>query len=505
MLERLRAWGLLELGWKRPLAVGALLRLVATLSGVGYLFADDYSSVMEPAAAWVEDPSLPFPWAIRSELFPRLFSWCLASAHAVGIEDPARVLQWAYAILGLWSLLAVVGVYRLTETFFDARAATLAAWLMAAYPLMPRITTRALIEVACIPPLVWGLVFLALPRSCKTRLFWSCALGGFLVGVAAMFRFQVGLVYIGAFAVVGWQWIAAVRAQDGAARAGARLGGMFVGGLFAAGAQALVDQLTYGWPFASLITYVKFNVEQSTELYGRTGGFYTYALFFVLLALPPAAIAFAQPFWKACRKAPLPAVSLAVFVLIHSFVPHKEERFMFSGLPMYFALLAPALLDAWAAGGWSRRAVGFFAWVCVLALPLVTLSDSQQSGTAPLLEVARSDDPPETVYWVAFREPPTYYVGGRAELIWTDQQDEQTDKRRPPLVNALELGDNSSVRFIFALPPSERSLELIEQAGLRCRPEAKYPGDFLDDLVYRVNPERNLRRAPTTVLDCTRS
>ncbi len=505
MLERLRSWGLLELGWERPVVVGAVLRLVATLSGVGYLFADDYSSVMEPAAAWVNDPSQPFPWAIRSEFFPRLFSWCLSSAQSIGLDDPARALQWAYALLGLWSLLAIVGVYKLTEHFFDARAATVAAWLLAAYPLMPRITTRALIEVACIPPLVWGLVFLAVPRSCKTRLFWAGVAGGFLIGLAAMFRFQVGLVYIGAFAVVAWLWIAALRAKSDAGRAGARLGGMFVGGLLAAAAQALVDQLTYGWPFASLITYVKFNVEQSTELYGRTGGFYTYALFYVLLALPPAVIAFAKPFWNACKKAPLASVSLAVFVLVHSFVPHKEERFMFSGLPMYFALLAPALLEAWAAGGWSRRAVGFFAWVCVLALPLVTLSDSQQSGTAPLLEVARSEDPPETVYWVAFREPPTYYAGGKARLIWTDQQEEQTDERRPPLADALELGDNSRVRFIFALPPNDRSKALIEDAGLHCDPEAKYPGDFLDDLVYRVNPERNLRRAPTTVLDCSRS
>lgn len=505
-IERIRAWGWLELGWQRPLMVGAVLRLIATLSGVGYLFADDYSSVMEPAYAWLDDPSAPFPWGIRSEFFPRLFSWCLMMADGLGISDPARMLQWAYGILGLWSLLAIVGTFRLTERFFDAQVATLAAWLMAAYPLMPRISTRALLEVACIPPLVWGLAFIARRATPRISDFWGALIGGMLIGIAAMFRFQVGLVYVGAFAVVAWQAFVAFRTPN-AERTVAmrRVAGMFLGGAVAAGLQAIVDTASYGWPFASLYTYIKFNVERSTELYGRTGGFYTYALFFVLLALPPAAIAFAKPFWRAAKRAPLVSVSLLVFLVAHSFVPHKEERFMFSGLPMFFALLAPALLQAFERAGWSRRAVIFFGGACALSLPLVTLSDSQQSGTAPLLEVARSEAPPDRVYWVAHREPPTMYAGGQSPLVWTDQRDEQTDRRRPILKDAVkEQTVDRSARFIFARKPTDKSRALIAAEGYRCASDKEYPSDFLDDLVYRVNPKRNVRRSPTTVLDCER-
>lgn len=499
MLERLQAWGLTDEGWKKPLVVALILRAVATVSGVGYLFADDYSSVMEPAAAWLDDPTAPFPWSIRSELFPRMFSFCLAMAQAIGLEDPARMLQWAYGLLGLWSLLAVVGTYKLTEKFFDARAATLAAWLMAAYPLMPRISTRALIEVACLPPLVWGLFFLvaAQRRERKAAFGWA-VLGGALLAVAAMFRFQVGLIYVGVFPALVWQAYRGKGSWEPVA-------GMFVGGLVGGGLQALLDTVTYGWPFASLYTYVKFNVENATELYGATGGFYTYFLFYVLLALPPAAIAFAKPFWRAARSAPTVALGLAVFVVVHSFVPHKEERFMFSGLPLFFCLLAPAILWSWHEGGvWSRRAVGFFATVTLIALPAVTLSDSQQSGTAPLLEIARSEDPPDTVYWVALREPPTYYAGGRARLVWTEQIP-RNDPRRFVLRRSLQDDTGTRARFVFALPPSVESNAAIAEAGYRCHSAKQFPGDFIDDLVYRVNPKRNLRRAPTQVYDCERT
>lgn len=502
--ERFKTWGLFRLGWKQPVAVGAILRLAATVSGFGYFTADDYSSVMEPAFAWLSDPAAPL-WEIRSAFFPRLFSACMWTAQAVGLSDPAHVLQWSYGLLGAWSLLGVVGVYHLAERFYDARAATVAAWLMAAYPLMPRISTRALLEVACIPPLAWGLYWLAHPSQRPRRRFAMAAAGGLAIGIAAMFRFQVGLVYVGALVVVGLEALRRRQAAPTeASPAGAVLGGMLVGGVGAAGLQALVDLGSYGWPFASLYTYITFNLENATEIYGRTGGIYTYVLFFVLLAVPPAVLALARPFWRACKKAPLVSVSLAVFVGIHSLVAHREERFMFSGLPMFFALLAPALVHAWETGGWSRRAVGFFAGVCAFTLPFATLSDSQRSGTVPLLEVARSETPPEQIFWVAVREPPTFYAGGKSAMVWAEQTDASEDPDRLPLRTALTSHPRRrTARFVFALPPTADSRQALADAGYACGPPQRYPGDFLDHLVYRLNPRRNLRRSPTTVLDCT--
>ncbi|MEO1174939.1 MAG: hypothetical protein AAFX94_23225, partial [Myxococcota bacterium] len=315
---------------------------------------------------------------------------------------------------------------------------------------------------------------------------------------AAMFRFQVGLIYVGVFPVLVWQ---AYRDQE----SWRTVVGMFVGGVIGGGLQALLDMATYGWPFASLYTYVKFNVENATELYGATGGFYTYFLFYVLLALPPAVIAFGPAFWRASRRAPAIALGLLVFVAVHSFIPHKEERFMFSGLPLFFALLAPAILWTWDSGRvWNRRAVGFFAAVTLITLLPVTLSDSQQSGTAPLLEVARSEDPPDTIYWVALREPPTFYAGGRVPLVWTEQV-QREDPRRFVLRRSLQDDEGTRARFVFAVPPSEESRSAIADAGYRCANPKEFPGDFIDDLVYRVNPKRNLRRAPTQVYDCERT
>ncbi len=98
-----------------------------------------------------------------------------------------------------------------------------------------------------------------------------------------------------------------------------------------------------------------------------------------LLTLPPLTWWLAKPLWRAYRKAPLIGIPLGVFVIVHSIIPHKEERFLFSVLPLAFALLGAALAQV-------KRPVAIAFWTLnAVGLVVATLSDGQRSIIDPLV------------------------------------------------------------------------------------------------------------------------
>ncbi len=326
MTEWLTRWPLAG-----PVLVGTLLRVVAALAGYGFFASDDYTHVIGMAYTWLAGPA-PFNSDLRSPLLARIVWVCFEAASACGASDPATLVRVAYVVLGLVSVAAIPGVYVLTQRTFGVRAASTAAWLMAADALMPRIATRALISVVAMVPLIWGTVFVERRRG---------FLGGLLLGIATLFRYQVGLVclVIAVLLAVWRQW--------------RTLAFVLLGGAVAALAQGFIDLHTQGAWFASVINYVRFN-ETGASRYG-VAPWFTYVLDFVGLTIPPATIWLARPLWKTAKTFVVVSVPFTVFVVAHSLVPHKEEHFIFAVLPYFFILLGVALAGV-------RRSVQWWFW-----------------------------------------------------------------------------------------------------------------------------------------------
>ncbi|MEE8409364.1 MAG: hypothetical protein V3T05_07150, partial [Myxococcota bacterium] len=337
-----RAWVSDHPLWSAVIA-GGLLRLVNVAFGFGWFALDDYVYVVEPAWRWLADPTLPYPSALRSELLARAVSMCMAMARALGAEDPATVLRVVYSLLGLWSVAAIPAVYHLTRRRLGDDAARYAAWLMAAYALMPLISTRALIEVVAVVPLCWGLVLVdAGDEGTARRRLLMTAGGAICLGVAAMVRFQVGLLWL---AALGWLvWRATVRRPDErATERWASVGGLLAGGLVALFVAGTAD-VAGGRPFMGTVwAYVRFNVG-NPERFG-TSAWYTYVLQIVAYTAPPATLWLARPLWRTFRAHLLVGTGLTSFILVHSVIGHKEDRFLFSVLPLVFVLLGGALAE----------------------------------------------------------------------------------------------------------------------------------------------------------------
>ncbi len=451
--------------WVLPVLAGAFLRAVAALVGYGYFASDDYTHVLGMAATWLDDPSAPYNSDIRSPLLARIVWLCFAGARAVFGSDPIVHVHVAYFVLGMVNVLAIPAVYKLTLRRFGERAAVSAAWLMSAEALLPRVATRALISVVAMTPLAWGTWFADKTSPKPIR---DGVIAGVLLGLAAMFRFQVGLVCVSVAALLAW-------------RDRPRLAGLVVGGALIALAQYGIDG------FTSVAGYIGFNGRGGSERYG-TSPWFTYILDFLLLTLPPVTYWLAKPLWRAAKAHLLVSVPFAVFVLVHSLIPHKEEHFIFAVLPYFFVLLGTALLEV------PRRArIGYWAVNC-LVLAFVTLSDGHRSLTRPIVEAGR-DGGYGRIYFHGKLLTPDFYAGKDLELRHVLSTGELVDQLAGETAN--------KVRIIFERPPEADITQTLERTGFGCGQPELSRGDLVDRVLIIVNPV-NRRRGEKTVVDCWR-
>ncbi|MBC7792750.1 MAG: glycosyltransferase family 39 protein [Clostridia bacterium] len=431
--------------------------MIAALVGYGYFASDDYRYALEPAWNLVVHGTSSPASGIRSVVFARIVAVGMQVAQWLGAEDPAWLVRGAYILLGLLSLTAIPGIHRLTCDRLGEPAACAASWLLACEALMPRIATRALIEVAAIPPLVWGLVFTL--RAIDRRSVRAGVAAGLLLGMAGMLRFQTGIIAVCAVAYV----LYARQIRVAFAMAGAGLAALLT--------QGLIDLETHGRFLASLRGYVAFNAERSSS-FGEAPWF-TYLVLLVLVTIPPLTLWLVRPIWDAARAHALVSISLMVFVVLHSFVPHKEERFLFSAFPLAFVLIGAALAHV-------RRSVRTAFWLLNgLALAVATLSDGQHSIIDPLRD-ART----ERIVLIGGFEAPAIYARG----IPIDRFLTPEDMRLMPLGSRL-------ITYADRAP-----MELPDT--LRCGPPQLYRGDFVDRALLLINPKGNRRRSAKVAIDC---
>ncbi|MBC7793280.1 MAG: hypothetical protein H7Z43_06205, partial [Clostridia bacterium] len=220
---------------------------------------------------------------------------------------------------------------------------------------------------------------------------------------------------------------------------------------------------------------------------------------FVALTVPPASIVIVPAMMRAGRKLPLIWLPLALFVLAHTVIPHKEERFMAPVLPLFLILLAAAVAHV---PNWARHiaracAVWFVA-VHVFALAL-TVTHRSQDAQREALAALRRDNGSRALVSVG-PELPTFYLGKLASLrrngvdaVWL---------RRA--MKALDENGTPANRFMAYQEDALKMTILLEAMELYCPRRALYEGDLLDSAAYAMNPQHNKRRGPLVVWSCDR-
>lgn len=347
-------------------AFAFVARLVAWVFVDGYVMPDEYFQSLEPAHHAVFGHGvLAWEWdaGIRSWAVPYAYAALFRVADLIGLSGPGdlpRVAQLANLVL---SLLIVTSSWRLGR-IAGRRSALLAGTLAAVFAPLLFHAPRTLLDCGSAAFVIAAFARLAEgagPTDDASRAgatddvsratrdgSWLAA--GLLLGVAYLFRYTAPLFFIGPGLFLLWH-----RERRPLLRFMLGLGAIVI-------AAGLLDWLTWGRPFHSVVTYFTFNVaEDGSARYGvEPASWYLSILAAQAGPLWPLTLVLAA--LGLSRRRALGACGLGLLLGLGamSLVGHKEERFLLPivvMLPVAFALGAARAAGALARWDGRRRAV----------------------------------------------------------------------------------------------------------------------------------------------------
>lgn len=474
----------------RALLLGALVRGLCAWFVYGPQALDDYKHGVWPAYQFFAGQPLDLP-DYRSRLLVWFLSLFIHVASWGGFTSALAQVRAMYLGLGLTSLLGIWGTYIYVRNFNSRLFGACALYLVALFPLMPFVGTRAFGEAVALPLVMLGLGLIESARHSTKNRSWF--FGFLFIGLATLFRFHVGLIYLtcGLIVLFERRWRAAIW-------------GLLAGLLTLAG-QALVDLGSGKEPLGTLWIYMAEN-EGGGARYG-VSPWYNPLLFILALSLAPFSFVLFGSLKSLWRRHWRIMTPFLVFLIAHCIAAHKEERFLYPilGLEMW------ALAHLWSANAFSRWAKKIYAptflVVCALTLPLVCFVNTQEGEI----------------------EPPAYVQSHFGDVIYLDHLSlfgksrfQFYFLREPAKIQPVERSEFNAHSVDLALanhkdmhatvlltsePEARAQLEALEGMATAegiCG-KVRTAGSLLDRLLYSMNPKHNQRRRPTWYLICERS
>lgn len=329
---------------ERPLAFvlmcALFVRLLAVFFAKGFMMHDDHFLTIEPSASWAAGANFndwlpgigntrPVPEPIS--FFYLFFLYGIFKGlHAVGIDNPDTQMYFMRALHAFYSLMTVLLVYRITELLSDRKRAFLAGILMAFIGVLPNFSVRNLVELVCMPPLLYGMYLLILHSNyASTGRLSGLALkhllaAAFVMGLAVGVRYQTGL-FVALTGVVLFL------------HTGLRNFVLFGATSFAAFFLTQIDDVILwgGKPFQHLLGYFGYNTENAFNYPGSPFAYLSFVGYFIL---PPVSLFLVYGFWRKWKQHLLIVLPVTGFLLFHIVYPNKQERFILPALPFVVAI-----------------------------------------------------------------------------------------------------------------------------------------------------------------------
>lgn len=234
----------------------------------------------------------------------------------------------------------------------------------------------------------------------------------------------------------------------------------------------------------SLISILQYNVKYGSDY--ATHPIYTYPLLIFALTLGPWWIMKYSPqFWREhFRTYRTEWMILGLFVLLHSSFPQKWERFLISMIPILIILMTPLVWKLWSERSHrkirfaSLLAFNFLVFIPATFFPpqknLISLSlylDQHQE----IESVYRVNTIPEWITDAFIRQPHYKFVD-----ITSDQLSKLEPKTCHELVVVAEFMKDQvdTTKWIY---------------------DTTMPVNMIEALAYKLNPTKNVRRAPLSV------
>lgn len=478
--------------FKIALVLGLFFRLLSAYFVYGPQALDDYKHGVWPAYQFFAGLPLNLP-QYRSHLLVWLLSFFLQVGNIFGAQSALSQVRVMYVGLAFVSLIGIWGTYLYVSQFRSKVFAPLAIYLMAIYPLMPFISTRAFGEAVALPLVVLGFALIEIARN-STRDGGTDAFLGFIcLGLATLFRFQAGLLFVTAGVMIllarRWRLVWAGLAA----------------GILTLGLQIGIDFLSGKGFLGTLISYLAAN-EGGAAKYGMSPWYNTWLLI-LGLSLFPFSLVFLPRIKILWARHKTILVSMLVFVLAHSLVPHKEERFMYPIVGLELILLAAVWSFSRDLKWVKRLYFRVFVFVLVLLLPIASLVNSQEGEIEP---PALAEQQLGSVLYLdndsLFSQSRFKFYFLRTPSVLQEVLPEQLTITYAESALA-DHPDLNGVEFLSSDPSSfERLKEIssLQTQNLNCGP-TQTAGSVIDRLLYRLNPKHNQRRRPTVFIICEKT
>ena len=385
------------------LIAGGVLRLLAAVFSQGFLASDDHHVVINAADQIATGAGLAVTYA-RSALFPGVIAGIMTVGRSVGLPDPGHEMLLIRLCQAAYSLLVVYFVYRILERALDKDSAVLGGLMAAVFFAMPVTGVHQLEESVCQVPLLAACWWWQRAEDWRHG-----ALAGAALGIAFVLRFPL-IGFVAAFVVLvlwhprPWSHKAA-----------------FVGGLALVivlqGYSNAVINHQWWYSFIHRLGAMLHPQRMALESDGYPSGPpWQYILTLLVAFIPPVSILLLAAAVKGARQLSMLGLATLAFLVSHSIIANKQERFLLPILPILFILIVAGL--PWLAAQLARaqlyRGMWWYFWSVNAALLIaLTFSFSKKDRVAPLLYVYRRHDATGVLiaqYAYTFHVP-DYYLG----------------------------------------------------------------------------------------------
>jgi hypothetical protein len=477
------------------MAAALVLRLLAAVFSKGYMASDDHFETVNIAYNWLRDGLLGadgyLHWRGRpAETFPRFplytvtLYWIMKLMYVLGYDALDKIMYGVRLAHGLFSLVGVWAVYRIIELATGSRRwAVYGGLFMAAHFAMPYLSVRNLIEM--VGGIFWILALYFLYRYRHDPHVKWLIVAGIVTGLAWMIRFQIVLAFWIVPLVLWWEQ----KNIKPALTYGLAVAVMVL-------IAGLVDLAAMGTFMGTSLNYFPQNLKVET-MYNTSVFIYLgviLAYFIPPFSLVALALSCRKSFF---RRHQVLVISTLAFIVIHTILPNRQERFMIPIVPALMVIIVLALHQYHLEGGtlFRRRKLwnallGFTLAVNIVLLIPFTFYYGHKGMVEPLVEIERISPTKPTVVFFSpdkYRNVPFLYggfepIGRRYVYDWKD-------------IDTVLSKEADTFDYFLLYPVREEDLASYRDSlSRRVGPiELAFHVEpsLIDNIVHRLNPRYN--------------
>ncbi|HJS44097.1 MAG TPA: hypothetical protein VJ755_11540 [Gemmatimonadales bacterium] len=480
------------------LLLGGALRLLAAIFSQGFLASDDHHVVITAADRIASGAGLP-PTYARSALFPAAIAGVMTVARWLGVGDPGIEMLFVRLVQGAYSLLVVYFVYRILRAIADPPSlrsgqavsrSAIGGLLAAVFFAMPVTSAHQLEESVCQVPLLaaywwWQRGEMGVRQGASVI---AGLASGAALGVALILRFPlIGL--LAAFVVIALLQPRRIETKL------AFLAGLILVIVLQGYSNALINQ-EWWYSFKARLGPMLHPQRMALESEGYPSSPpWHYVLTLLAALIPPASVLLLAAAVKGgiSRQYLLPGAGVLAFLLSHSLIANKQERFLLPILPILFILIVAGL--PWLTS-WLRRwyrAMWWYFWSVNGALLLVlTFSFSKKDRVAPLVYVYRRHDASGVLvaqYNQTFTVP-EYYLGQPRPVLVVRRRDETGFTEQW----MADTGSKINYVVLYSDAPDSDRAVLAEALGRPLTLLTIITPSLTDRIAHAINPRHNKAR-----------